>query len=67
MPDPNPDKSSKILAFCLCQIPTFLAEIARRPGQNPDEIAPAEENFQKIALAGQKFDESRQIWSDFPQ
>jgi hypothetical protein len=57
MPDPNPDKSWEILAFCLCQIPKFLARIARRPGQNPDEIAPAEENFQKIVLAGRKFDD----------
>jgi hypothetical protein len=31
--------------------PDILAEIVRKPGQNPDEVAQAEENFQKIALA----------------
>ncbi|KAJ7429429.1 hypothetical protein B0H11DRAFT_1944927 [Mycena galericulata] len=37
MPDANPDKFWEIFAFGLCQIPTFLPKIWRRPVSSPDK------------------------------
>ncbi len=51
MPDPNPDKFGEIFALPLCQIPTNLPKIGRRPVANPDKNdAPWAEIFSKSTI-----------------
>ncbi|KAJ7501652.1 hypothetical protein B0H11DRAFT_2188902 [Mycena galericulata] len=62
MPDPNPDKFGEIFALPLCQIPTNLPKIGRRPVANPDKNdAPESDKFDRFWGLG--LCQSRQIWS----
>ncbi|KAJ7493162.1 hypothetical protein B0H11DRAFT_2190793 [Mycena galericulata] len=61
MPDPNPDKFGEIFALPLCQIPTNLPKMGRRPVANPDKNdAPESDKFDRFWGLG--LCQSRQIW-----